>query len=340
VSETEVHEGTSAAPPRQPFTVLHGAVERLNIETCEAAEIAFGRGEVAGVRGFLWSPLRVAVAAIVRGRLSESVFGAYWQVARAAKLWEAEMRWRERHLEKLAGRGLLGIVRREWRDVFDGLLRDENAAAISGGRGGARRLVTDHGAVIVRRYRRGGAMRWLGESHFGFRLRPFREFCILLRARRRGLPVPDPVAAVVERKLGVAYRGRLVTREISDSQPILDFLSGHPGTDVVPLLARRLRELHDAGLWHPDLNLGNILVMTRSYGASIAFVDLDRARLRDRPLGVAARLRSIRRLRRSATKLDPAGRLLGAPALDRLEGEYWRFASSSGAPQEDPGGAG
>jgi 3-deoxy-D-manno-octulosonic acid kinase len=340
VSETEARERRSAVRSREPLTDWHRVVERLNVETCEAADAAFGRGETAGVRKFLWDPLRAFLAAVLRGRLSQAVLGAYWKLARAAKLWEAEMRWRERHLESFEQGRIFGVARREWRDTLERLLDEEGTAdRISGGRGVAWRIATDQGTVIVRRFRRGGAMRWLGESYFGFRPRPIVEFRVLLRARRRGLPVPDPIAAVVERRFGLAYRGHLLMREIGDSLPVLDFLGRRPDLDVVPLLAHGLRDLHDAGLWHPDLNLGNVLVVMRSYGASLAYVDLDRARLHDRPLGIAARRRSLRRLRRSAAKLDPAGRLLGAPALGRLEEMYWRLGPTSDAQVEESRGA-
>jgi len=341
VSETEVPERRSTARPREPLTDLHGVVERLNVETCEAADTAFGRGGTAGVREFLWEPPRAFVAMALLGRLFQAVLSAYWKLAGAAKLWETEMCWRERHLESFEQGKVLGVVRREWRDSLERLLGDEGSAEIiSGGRGVAWRIATNQGTVIVRRYRRGGAMRWLGESYFGFRPRPFREFRVLLRARRRGLPVPDAIAAVVERRFGVVYRGHLLMREIGDSLPVLDFLRRHPDLDVVPLLARGLRELHDAGLRHPDLNRGNVLVVIRSYCVSLAYVDLDRARLDDRPLGISARRRSLRRLRRSAAKLDPAGRLLGAPALGRLEEMYWRLEAASDAQVEESRGVG
>ncbi len=82
--------------------------------------------------------------------------------------------------------------------------------------------------------------------------------------------------------------------------------------------------MHDAGLAHPDLNLHNVLVVDRSYGPRIVFVDLDRARLGSAPLGDAARRRALARLRRSAAKLDPTGHWLPTAALDRLEAAYWR----------------
>lgn len=332
MTRREGREERKAAAAREPLTDWHGALERLNVETSEVAEAAFARGESAGARQFLWEPLRAFVAAHREG-LSRAVLAGYWMLARSAKLWEAEMRWRERNVERFDHGRVFGVVRREWREVFERLLADgAGGERLSGGRGATRRIPTDHGTLVVRRFRRGGAMRWLGESYFGFRPRPLREFGVLVRARRCGLPVPDAIAAVVERRFGgFAYRGYLWMREISDGTPILEFLEDHPDVDWVPLLASALRRLHDAGLSHPDLNLGNVLVVQRSYGPAVAFVDLDRAELRDRSLGVGARRRSLRRLRRSATKLDPAGSLLSAWALVCLEEKYWQLGTTSGS---------
>jgi 3-deoxy-D-manno-octulosonic acid kinase len=318
-------------------------VERLNIETDELAEIAFARGETAGARQFLWEPLRAFFAAALHPQAGRPRLGAvmagYRQLARAAKLWEEEMLWRDRHLETFERGRSFGVVRREWRDAVEQALGAERAEhALAGGRGGTFRVATEHGDVVLRRARRGGAMRWLGETYFGLRPRPLREFAVLLRARRRGLPVPEPVAALAERRFGVAYRGLLVMRDLGGT-PLSTLIDAETPGDLVPLLAHALRDLHDAGLDHPDLNLGNILVVTRSYGRRIAFVDLDRARLRGRPLGLAARHHSLRRLRRSARKLDPSGRLLSQGELDRLEECYWSFDAAPRVAEEDVHGA-
>src|SRR5262249_43125181 len=147
-----------------------------------------------------------------------------------------------------------------WRDVVKPLLDAKRAGhAMDGGRGGTSRVATDQGDLVLRRSRRGGAMRWLGETYFGLRARPLREFAVLLRARRRGLPVPDPVAAVVERRFGVAYRGMLVMRDLGGT-PLSAFVGAELPGDLQALLARGLRELHDGGLSHPDINLGNVLL--------------------------------------------------------------------------------
>ena len=328
----------------EPLTGWHRAVEQLNVETCEAAEIAFARGERAGAVEFLWQPLREFARAALGSRgagwLSRAVLAGYWPLARAAKLWEAEMRWEETHLDRLDSGRMRGIVRREWRATAERVLARDDGEAIVGGRGGTLRIPTEQGPVVLRRFRRGGAMRWLGGTYFGFRHRPLREFALLLRARRRGLAVPDPLAAVVERRFGgIGYRGCLLMHEIVGATPVSDLIHSGAGIDVVALIGRGLRELHDAGLSHPDVNLGNLLVVTRSYGSRLAFVDLDRARLRPRPLGRLARRRSLSRLRRSAAKLDPAGRLLSAAALDRLEALYWQRAEHGSDTEETPGAA-
>jgi 3-deoxy-D-manno-octulosonic acid kinase len=313
-------------------------VERLNIDTDELAERAFARGETAGARQFLWQPLRAFLAAALRAQPG-AVMAGYRQLACAAKLWEEEMRWRDRHLETFERGRSFGIVRREWRDTVERVLgADRYGHVLEGGRGGTSRIATEHGDIVLRRARRGGAMRWLGETYFGPRPRPLREFAVLLRARRRGLPVPDPVAALAERRFGIAYRGLLLMRDLGGT-PLCALSDKEAPADLVSLLARALRELHDAGLSHPDLNLGNVLVIRRSYEWRIAFVDLDRASLRGRPLGAAARRRSLRRLRRSARKLDPDGRLLPEAALDRLEETYWSLGAAPPPSQEAAHGA-
>jgi 3-deoxy-D-manno-octulosonic acid kinase len=338
VSDAEAPKSRPAAVAREPFTGWHRAVERLNIETDELAEAAFAGGETAGARQFLWMPLRAFLATLLRpAQGTWAVLAAYRQIALAAKLWEEEMRWRNRHLETFERGRSFGVVRREWREVVEPLLGAKRLGhSLGGGRGGTLRIPTEHGDLVLRRLRRGGAMRWLGETHFGLRPRPLREFAVLLRARRRGLPVPDPVAAVVERRLGIAYRGFMVMRDLG-GEPVSALIGGEQPPDLLRLLALGLRQLHDAGLDHPDLNLGNVLWIPRSYGPRLAFVDLDRARLHVGPLGLAGRRRCLRRLRRSAAKLDPRGRLLSAPALDRLEEIYWALGGGPHLRVEDVG---
>lgn len=321
-------ESASAGIAREPATRWHRALDRLNVETSDSAEAAFASGESAGGRQFLWEPLAALGLTLWRRNQAQvwrgAVLAAYARIARAAKLWEAEVRWREQHLEAFERGHVCGVVRRGWRDRLEHLLiAGDVGEPIAGGRGTTRRVETERGALVVRRFRRGGWMRWLGEIYFGRHPRPLGEFDLLLRARRRGLPVPEGIAAVVERRFVIAYRGQLFMTEVPDATPLLDFLAGHPGYEWAPLLARSLRQVHDAGLHHPDLNLGNILVAAHRGRESIVFVDLDRAVLGGAPLAPRSRARALRRLRRSAGRLDPAGRRLSPLELDRMEWLYW-----------------
>ncbi len=309
-------------------TRWHEAVERLNLSTSDAARADFDRGESAGPRRFLWVPLVACVRALTAAgpepRLERAVVAGYAEMARAAKLWEAHLTWREENLQSFRRLGRSGVVRREWRDILDGILavRDPGSP-LQGGRGGTRLVATERGWVVLKRYRRGGAMRFLGSTYFGLRARPLLEFFVLIAARRRGLGVPDPIAAVIERRLGFFYRGTLVTAEISGGISLWDFLQGPSAESVAPALARGLRRLHDSGLHHRDLNLRNILVVPGSGEPELAFVDLDRASLSAGPISAGARRRALRRFRRSARKLDPAGRVVTDGFLRDVDETYF-----------------
>jgi hypothetical protein len=78
-----------------------------------------------------------------------------------------------------------------------------------------------------------------------------------------------------------------------------------------------VRRMHDRGLEHRDLNLGNLLLRAAPGRPSEAFViDLDRARVWSGPLPARRRRRGLRRLERSCLKsghpqaVDPGTRRL------------------------------
>lgn len=322
-------ETTGAGPTPASW---RDTVDRLNVETTAWAEAAFARGEIPDARYFLWRPLEAFARELLAprggGRFAAAVIAGYAEIVRAAKLWDTDRCWRERTAVCLRRERRVLLVLRDWRKsltaILDGLGSGE---PIGGGRGGTSRLVTEEGALVVRRCLRGGVMRWAGGLYFGWRPRPLREFWVLLEARRRGLPVPEPVLAVVEYGPGWIHRGWLVMREIVGGVPLWEFLRNHPAGGVAEALGRGLRQAHDRGLAHPDLNLRNILVVVEGGDARFAFVDLDRARLCREPLGEAARRRSLRRIRRSALRLDPRGEVVGAALLDRVEESYWQGAA-------------
>ena len=74
-----------------------------------------------------------------------------------------------------------------------------------------------------------------------------------------------------------------------------------------------VRSMHDAGVDHVDLNLGNLLLAHGDDDSPRCWIiDFDRARLGSRSLSFARRQRALRRLERSLVK-----RFGDAPPLDR-----------------------
>jgi 3-deoxy-D-manno-octulosonic acid kinase len=187
------------------------------------------------------------------------------------------------------------------------------AAMIDSGRGGAFRAEFAGGLrIVVRPCRRGG---WIGRvverTYFGWSPRPFREVEVSESARGQGVPTP---AVLAVRVTGWGfYRGVVVSEEVRRATTLSEALRLATDEPARIALARRAGEavarLHAAGIDHADLNLTNILVTPSGKDAAdapVQIVDLDKARLRVRPLGRAACRRNVRRLWRSWRRLMPS----------------------------------
>ena len=167
-----------------------------------------------------------------------------------------------------------------------------------GGRGQALVVETPAGPAVLRRYLRGGQARRFSADRYLFtgyaNSRAFREWRVLDRLCRTGLPVPRPLAASCERA-GLTYRAGLLTRLIPGALSLMELA---PDLDEARIgsLAEVLERFFAAGLVHPDLNATNILCDQQGQWF---LIDLDRARLISRPSGPG---RMVSRLQRSLTK--------------------------------------
>lgn len=222
------------------------------------------------------------------------------------------------------------VVRASFADVFDrlGLVeaadlppdaflwRAEEAYGTEGevwraGRG-RMALLPDGGGegAVLRPCRRGGWVRRITERRYLLGDRAFRELAVTEGARRRGAPVPEPLAAV-QSGAGIGYRAALLTRRIPDARPSPELLDGLSPDACRPLLFRMgagAGLLHRAGGWHPDLNAHNLLLTAG--GGPARVVDLDRGRLFDGPAPRPLVGWAHRRLRRSLRKLGLDAALL------------------------------
>ena len=140
--------------------------------------------------------------------------------------------------------------------------------------------------AVLRIYRRGGWIARFVERTFfkpGHQPRPLLETSILRELFEKGLPVVQPLAAVVEPILyGLLYRGAIVTAEVANSQSL--YLLVHEkrqefSDEQIHAFAlkvgRAARSLSLFGVLHRDLHPGNVLVTSEG---RIVLIDFDRAR--------------------------------------------------------------
>lgn len=187
------------------------------------------------------------------------------------------------------------------------------------GRGAAGRLVLpDGGEVVLKRMRRGGGLGSLWRDRFPGRGRLVRNVTVAREAVERGVPTPRVVALLTEEGPPGLFRGWLASERVEGAIDLAELLrSGRAGEADLAAALAAARALHDAGIEHADLNLGNLLVRPGGSGPEGFVVDLDRARLRRGGLSSRARQAALRRLERSHAKL------FGAPAPFGGDGSIW-----------------
>jgi tRNA A-37 threonylcarbamoyl transferase component Bud32 len=186
----------------------------------------------------------------------------------------------------------------------------------------------DGGALLVRRYRHGGALRALTRDYFfTWPPRPFRELRLTEEAHRRGVPTVEPLAALVQRLIGPFYRGWLVTRQLKGARDLwaIAQAGGLLAADKASCLeaaARAVRAMHRCGLDHRDLNLKNILLRREAGRWTGYVIDLDQSRLLHGAVPADSAEKNLARLERSVRKLDPGRRFLSAADWEHFLRSY------------------
>lgn len=206
---------------------------------------------------------------------------------------------------------------------FDTDIWRERGAAIHRSTGRGAVLMLDRGGEtwVLRHYHRGGMVAnfvfdhylWLGLK----RNRAFREWQLLAELYGDGLPVPEPLAARVQR-MGILYRADLLTRYLPATRSLSAYLDdGGLEPERWQAIGAMVRSFHDRGVDHPDLTAHNILLDDRN---RTFLVDFDNARLKPpgdwRERGLARLQRSLRKVAlETGTQFDPV-------AWQQLEDSY------------------
>lgn len=147
--------------------------------------------------------------------------------------------------------------------------------------------------------------------------RPWREWLLLEKMQAMGLPVPVPVAAQVQRR-GVFYYGDILIERIADAIPLSRILQSDKLTKSQwQKIGQCIRQFHQQGIYHADLNAHNILLRK----SEIFLIDFDKGE--QRAAGGSWCQANLKRLQRSLTKLAnqyPCFAFSAEDGLSLLEG--------------------
>jgi 3-deoxy-D-manno-octulosonic acid kinase len=181
---------------------------------------------------------------------------------------------------------------------FDPLSWADRAKPVTGGgRGSAWFISLENLDVVLRHYRRGGIVAKLSTNRYLYtgeqRVRSFSEFRLLNELYRGGLPVPRPVAAWYQRS-GMVYEAAIIIERIVGSQTFGEIWRDCT-SETWALIGETVRQFHEAGVYHADLNCFNILICNDK----IYLIDFDKSRVRGGPKGASWMQSNLERLQRS-----------------------------------------
>jgi len=154
--------------------------------------------------------------------------------------------------------------------------------------------------LVHRHYCRGGMVRHINhDTFFDIGLtqsRPYRELTLLRYMHNLNLAVPMGVAGFVQRT-AFGYRADLITARIPHSSDVHSHILNQPlHTGVWQNIGSAIRHMHNAQVYHHDLNIKNIMLDAQQ---TVWLIDFDRCDKRD---GEQWKQANLQRLRRSLDK--------------------------------------
>lgn len=221
------------------------------------------------------------------------------------------------------------VLKESCRDVLLRMGITEPARMCSGaacapeqyrGRAAVRRLDfpgEGNGGIVIRQYRRGGKVQRFVSLLYWGASRPLQELWVSTQAQARGVATAEIIAACHLEVFGSLHRGYLVSREIPAGQDLADYLVSLPHPlprgrllqkrKAIEKLGTLVRAMHDAGIWHADLNLKNLVLEGGDAEAGRGYViDFDKSKVYA-SLPERKRINNLLRLNRSAEKFKAKG---------------------------------
>lgn len=183
----------------------------------------------------------------------------------------------------------------------------------------------DGKGMVLRQYSHGGLLRSITGNLYLFGSRSFREIALTEEIRSCGIPTIKPIGAIHRLIFPPFYQAYFLSLEIPRAMDLIQCfreIGLHPPRENLSLKRKiirsagiLLRQFHQAGFFHGDLQLKNILVA----GDQLFLIDFDRS-YRKSVLSIRERMKNLLRLNRSVEKWRRFG--LPITRTDR-----WRFFS-------------
>ena len=183
--------------------------------------------------------------------------------------------------------------------------------------------IKDGERMIVRRYSHGGIFGLITRNLYLFGSRSFLELALTEEIRSCGIPTIEPVGAIHRLTRFPFYQPYLLFLEVPRALNLMQYfqeIGPHPPLKnpsqkrkIIRSAGLLLRQFHEFGFFHGDLQLKNILIA----GEKLLLIDFDRS-YRKPPLSMRERMKNLLRLNRSVEKW----RRLGLPIT---RADRWRF---------------
>ena len=155
--------------------------------------------------------------------------------------------------------------------------------------------------TALRHYYRGGLYGKLNRDRYLFSnletTRSFAEFRLLQQLHKAGLKVPKPIAAKVEKTGLGCYRADILTEKVENAQDLTALLQQQTLPQACwQQIGLMIRQMHNLGICHTDLNAHNILIDSQQ---QVWLIDFDKCGQKS---GDSWKADNLARLKRSFLK--------------------------------------
>ncbi len=183
-------------------------------------------------------------------------------------------------------------------------------------------------SIIVKSMSHGGIFAKLFGDIYLDHKKPTNEASISAYALRKGIPTSELLAVVEKRTFTPFFKYWVFSKEIADVMDFLCYLKNYGKSNnkkcgAIKATARAVRKMHDAGIFHTDLHLKNILIRPSSSDEKFkAFIiDFDKAKYVQN-MSIRKRFQNLKRLWRSAEKAKIQGYPISQTDMIRFIREY------------------